>query len=160
MTDKSLPRRIDLPHTRTPEMLPGTRQPKHAHVTDAIEIWMTLKFLFWTAVSSLVPLNYTSESLLIQELKARNVQSRLFPMTCIAEIADITLKRVRMIDARSRQLRLPRIPLRNNLMHRTEYVADRIAEILGIKAIERDDNSLMREDRAELEVVLMRHVLR
>lgn len=140
-------------------MLPDTRQPKYEHVTDAIEIWMTLKFLFWTAFSSLVPLNHTSESLLIQELRARNVQSRLFPMSCIAEIANITLKRVRMIDARAHQLRLPRISLRNNLMHRTEYVADRVAEILGTKAIERDDNSLMREDRAELEVVLMRHGL-
>ena len=80
-------------------------------------------------------------------------------MSCIAEIAEITLKRVRMIDACSGQLRHPRIPLRSNLMHRTEYVADRIAEILCIKAIERDDNSLMQEDRAELEIVLKRHGL-
>jgi hypothetical protein len=129
------------------------------NVKDAIEVWITLKFLFWTAIGSLVPLNVTSETLLIQELRARNVPSRLFPMSCIAEIADITLKRVRMIDARSGQLRLPRIPLRSNLMHRTEYVADRIAEILCFKAIERDDNSLTQEDRAELEIVLKRHGL-
>lgn len=126
---------------------------------DAVEIWLTLKFLLWTAIGSLVPLNVTSERLLIEELRARNVQSRLFPMCCIAEIADITLKRVRMMDARSRQLRLARIPLRSNLMHRTEYVADRIAEILCIKAIDRNDNSLTREDRAELEIVLKRYGL-
>jgi hypothetical protein len=158
MTDKPLPRLIDLPDNRTPEMSPDTSH--RANVKDAIEIWMTLRFLFWTAISSLVPFEFTSETLLIQELRARNVQSRLFPMSCIAEIADITLKRVRMMDARSRQLRLPRIPLRSNLEQRTEYVADRIAEILGIKAIERDDSSLTQEDRAELEVVLTRHGLR
>lgn len=129
------------------------------NVRDAIEVWITLKFVFWTAIGSLVPLSVTSETLLIEELRARNVQSRLFPMSCIAEIAEITLKRVRMIDACSGQLRFARIPLRSNLRHRTEYVADRIAELLCIKAIERDDNSLMQEDRAELEIVLKRHGL-
>ena len=146
---------IDLPANRAPETSPHT-----SHAQDAIEIWLTLKFLFWSAVSSLVPLEFTSETLLIQELRARNVQSRLFPMICIAEIADLTLKRVRMMDARSRQFHLPRISLRNSLMHRMEYVADRIAEIRGIKTIERDDNTLTQEDRAELEAVLRRHGLR
>ena len=159
MTDQPLPRLINLPDNRASEMSPDTGHRMSPYAKDAIEIWLTLKFLFWSAISSLVPLEFTSETLLIQELRVRNVKSSLFPMTCIAEIAEITLKRVRMMDGRSRQFRLRRIPLRSNLTERTEYVADRIAEILGIKAIERDDNSLTQEDRAELEIVLKRHGL-
>ena len=105
-----------------------------------------------------VPLGVSSKTLLTYELKRRNVQPHLFPMSCINELAADILARAKLQERMSRQFGR-RTSATEALIYRTEDVADRIAEILGIKPVDKGENSLNRDDREALEIVLRRHGL-
>jgi hypothetical protein len=120
------------------------------------ETWAFVRLIPVAIFGFFVPLKVASRTLLLQDLKSLGVPVNEIPTHCVLELAEANLKLARLVAQNSPTIKFPN-SARANLVYRTEYVAERIAELMAIKPISPRESSLNPEGRAKIAAVLQRY---
>ena len=100
---------------------------------------------FWAVLlGRFAPLSLTSKTLLLQELKTRGIPTARFPYELIRQLSDEVVSNARL------NAKFGSFTLHEGVVHGTENIAERIAEIFGIQPPARWDDDLRRSQRAQL----------
>ena len=114
-------------------------------------MWRYLQLFISGTIGFLIPLSIASKTLLVHELKQRGVQTHLLPWPLIKELADNTLKIAQLVSKHGG------MTTRDSLVHGTQAVADRVAELLIGQPVSRWDGRMEQEQRAEIATTLAKY---